>query len=57
MDKDNLSFKYDDPYAEVDLNATDIQELYQMKSYGNELTSTHPAQDSLRFTTKKQLTI
>ncbi len=53
MDKDNLSFKYDDPYAEVDLNATDIQELYQMKSYGNELTSTHPAQDSLRFTTKK----
>ncbi len=53
VDQDKLSFKYDDPYAEVDLNATDIEELYQMKSYNNELVSNHPAQDSLRFTTKK----
>ena len=53
MDDEKLAFSYEDPYASTDLNATKIQDLYTMKSHGNELISTHPAQDSLQFTTTK----
>jgi hypothetical protein len=48
-----LEFKYEDPFANADLLSTEIRTLYEMRSYGNELISIHPAQDSLRFTTTK----
>lgn len=48
-----LIFKYEDPYSLVDIPNTDIKELYTMKSQGNELISTHPAQKQLKFTTTK----
>ena len=44
-----LRFIYDDPYANADIPNTDIRDLYEMKANGNELISTHPAQDSLHF--------
>ena len=53
IDKEKLAFKYDDPYANIDLNTTEIEELYRKQSFGNELISTHPSQDSLQFTTSK----
>ncbi len=53
IDKEKLAFKYEDPYSDTDLSATEIEELYTKKSYGNELVSTHPGQDSLQFTTTK----
>lgn len=53
IDDEKLAFKYEDPHATVDINATDIRDLYQMKSNGNELISTHPSQDSLQFTTTR----
>ncbi|MDR2410279.1 MAG: hypothetical protein LBE13_19520 [Bacteroidales bacterium] len=48
-----LTFKYEDPFANVDLLNTEIRELYEMHSSGNELVSIHPAQDSLQFTVTK----
>jgi hypothetical protein len=48
-----LSFMYDDPFANININGSELKELYDMKSVGNELISIHPAQDSLRFTTTK----
>jgi len=48
-----LEFKYEDPYANADLNNTSLRDLYEMSSTGNELISIHPAQDSLQFTTTK----
>jgi hypothetical protein len=48
-----LVFQYEDPYANADLQNTDLRTLYEMQSHGNELTSIHPAQDSLQFTTTK----
>jgi hypothetical protein len=48
-----LEFKYDDPFASANLQNTEITELYEMRSKGNELISIHPAQDSLQFTTTK----
>ena len=53
IDDEKIAFKYDDPYASTDLNTTSIQELYSMVSYGNELISIHPDQDSLQFTAIK----
>ncbi len=55
MDDEKLAFTYEDPYADIDLDNTDIEELYTKKSYGNELISTHPSQDSLQFTTTKAI--
>jgi len=55
MDDEKLAFTYEDPYASTDLNTTKIQDLYTMKSSGNELISIHPAQDSLQFTTTKAI--
>ena len=48
-----LEFKYEDPFANVNFQTTEISELYEMRSTGNELISIHPAQDSLQFTTTK----
>jgi hypothetical protein len=48
-----LDFKYEDPFANVNFQTTEIRELYEMRSTGNELISIHPAQDSLQFTTTK----
>jgi hypothetical protein len=48
-----LEFKYEDPYANIDFTNTEIRNLYEMRSVGNELVSIHPAQDSLQFTTTK----
>ena len=48
-----LEFKYEDPFANVNFQNTEISELYEMRSTGNELISIHTAQDSLQFTTTK----
>ena len=53
VDEKQLRFIYEDPYANTDIPNTDIRELYEMKAAGNELVSTHPAQDSLRFVVNK----
>lgn len=53
VDEKQLRFIYEDPYANIDIPNTDIRQLYEMQSTGNELISVHPAQDSLRFTTSK----
>ena len=53
VDEKKLRFIYEDPYANVDIPNTDIRELYEMKSAGNELVSVHPAQESLRFAVSK----
>ncbi|MEI6348616.1 MAG: hypothetical protein WCP69_11780 [Bacteroidota bacterium] len=53
MDKDEISFVYADPYKETDINKTPSRDLLNMVSEGNYLTSTHPAQDSLSFSTTK----
>jgi hypothetical protein len=51
--ENRLDFKYEDPYANTDFANTEIKDLYQMRSHGNEMISIHPAQDSLQFTTTK----
>ena len=51
--ENRLDFKYEDPFANADLANTEIKDLYQMRSHGNELISIHPAQDSVQFTTTK----
>jgi hypothetical protein len=51
--ENRLDFRYEDPYANTDFANTEIKDLYEMRSHGNELISIHPAQDSLRFTTSK----
>jgi hypothetical protein len=53
VDDKKLLFKYEDPYATADIPNTEIRDLYEMKSAGNELISTHPAQDSLHFVVSK----
>ncbi len=51
--ENRLDFRYEDPYANTDFANTEIKDLYQMRSFGNEMISIHPAQDSLQFTTTK----
>jgi hypothetical protein len=53
MDKDEIAVIYTDQYKETDINKTPSRELLEMVSIGNELTSTHPAQDSLSFSALK----
>ena len=53
VNEKKLEFKYEDPFANVNFQTTEIRELYEMRSTGNELISIHPAQDSLQFTTTK----
>ena len=53
VDEKKLRFIYEDTYANTDIPNTDIRDLYEMKANGNELVSTHPAQDSLRFVVTK----
>lgn len=48
-----LMFKYEDPYANIDIPTLEIRDLYEMQSKGNELISTHPAQKGLEFTAVK----
>ncbi|MDD2412349.1 MAG: hypothetical protein PHR79_05475 [Bacteroidales bacterium] len=53
MDEEEIVILYDDPYKTTDINGTPIRELYNLVSTGNELVSTHPAQDSLYFRATK----
>ena len=53
VDEKKLRFIYDDPYANADIPNTELRDLYEMKAAGNELISTHSAQDSLRFVVSK----
>ena len=53
VNEKKLEFKYEDPFANADFQNTEIKDLYEMRSTGNELISIHPAQDSLKFTTTK----
>ena len=53
VNENKLDFKYEDPFAHADLQNTELRDLYEMRSFGNELISIHPAQDSLQFTTTK----
>ena len=53
IDEKKLQFHYDDPYKNTDIPNTDIRDLYELKSVGNDLISTHSAQDSLRFVVNK----
>ncbi|MCL2132497.1 MAG: hypothetical protein FWH36_08655, partial [Lentimicrobiaceae bacterium] len=53
VDEKQLRFIYEDPYANADIPNTEIRDLYEMKSSGNEMISTHPAQDALRFVVTK----
>lgn len=49
MDEEEIVIQYDDPFKNIDINSVPSRELYKMVSHGNELISTHPAQDSLFF--------
>ena len=49
MDKEEIEIIYNDPHKDVDINSTPVRDLYDMVSKGNELISTHPAQDTLQF--------
>ncbi|MGI6320393.1 MAG: hypothetical protein ACOXZK_05430 [Bacteroidales bacterium] len=53
MDKEEISIKYDDPHSGVPINITPSRELVQLVSTGNELISTHPAQEELSFCATK----
>ncbi len=53
VNDEKLAFKYEDPYAEVDIPSTPIKDLYAMKSEGNELVSMRPDQKGLQFTTTR----
>ncbi|MDD4395785.1 MAG: hypothetical protein PHQ33_07865, partial [Bacteroidales bacterium] len=50
IDDDILSFKWDDPYKDVNINATDAFDLVDMESKGNELTATNSQKRGLQFT-------
>lgn len=50
IDEQILKFRWDDdPYKDVDINATDTRELVDMVSKGNELICTDPGMRGLQF--------
>lgn len=53
VNEEKLAFKYEDPYADVDIPSTAIKDLYAMKSEGNELVSMKKSQGGLQFTTTR----
>lgn len=50
IDEDVLTFKWNDPYADVAINNTDARELIDMHSHGNELTATNSERHAVQFT-------
>lgn len=50
IDEDILTFKWDDPYKDVDINNTPARDLIDMESHGNELTATNSRTHALQFT-------
>lgn len=50
IDEDILIFKWDDPYKDININATPALELIDMKSVGNELIATNHPRYNLQFT-------
>lgn len=51
IDENVLTFKWEDPYKDVDINGTKARELIDMESHGNELTATNSKTHALQFTT------
>ncbi|MBO4646260.1 MAG: hypothetical protein J5642_07075 [Bacteroidales bacterium] len=51
IDEDVLTFKWEDPYKDVDIDNTPARDLIDMESHGNELTATNSTRHALQFTT------
>jgi len=49
IDENLLRFKWDDPYATIDINGQPAKDLMDMTSSGNELTATKPECKQLTF--------
>ncbi len=50
IDEDVLTFQWNDPYSNVDINNTDARDLIDMVSHGNELTATNSERHAVQFT-------